>query len=216
MREFQATGDINLLGLPGDCFYLPIVEQKQLLRNTNIQTILPACLRAPLQITPAIASTAFVRNGVALADPDPPTETCWGSHTPSGAGAVGAFESLPVDESPLPYLEIPVAGDLGQPGLALELIDSATDRTNAVRPPQIPGGQWLHVAVAAPAGSFKLVARSDTTTAWFAFKDPRPLGRLSFWASRACAAWKVPLLFGFVFLLTPLASTLKPSPRSAD
>ena len=209
MREFQATGDINLLGLPGDCFYLPIVEQKQLLRNTNIQTILPACLHAPLQITPASASSAFVRNGVALTDPDPPTETCWGSHTPSGAGAVGTFESLALDKSPLPFLEIPVSGDLGLPGLSLELIDLATGRTNTVRPPQIPGGQWLDVAVPAPVGPFKLVGRSDTATAWFAFKDPRPLGRLSIWASRACAAWVVPLVLGLAFLLPGVISSLK-------
>jgi hypothetical protein len=216
MREFQATGDINLLGLPGDCFYLPIVEQKQLLRNTNIQSILPSCLHATLQITEASVTSAFVGNGVALTDPDPPTESCWGSYTTNGAGAVGTFESLPVDKCPLPFLEIPVVGDLGQPGVSLELIDSATGRTNAVRPLRIAGGQWLDVAVAAPSGSFKLIARAETARAWFAFKDPRPLGRLSFWAERACAAWIVPLLLGLVFLVPGLISTLRPSSWSAD
>jgi len=216
MREFQAAGDISLLGLPGDCFYLPIVEQSQLLRNTNIQTILPACLRAPLRITPATVSSAFFPNGAALTDPDPPTETCWGSHAGRGSGAIGTFESLLVDKSPLPYLEIPVAGDLGQPGLALELVDSAASHTNTIRPPQIPGGQWLDVAVPAPVGPFKLIARSDTGTGWFAFKDPRPLGRLSFWAGRACAVWMAPLLLGFALLLSGLISmVVKSSPKPA-
>ncbi len=232
MREFQATGQIELLGLPGDCFYLPIVQQSDLLRNPHIQRILPACLAAPLQVMPMGNPGPFTRNGVNLSEPDPPTETCWGSYSKT-SNSIGVFTSQPIEKGPLPFLEIPVAGDLGQPGLSLEFHDVATDRVTKVQPPQIPGPRWLDVQVKAPggrfqvvarsdtrsawfvvkmkapAGRFQLVARSDTPSAWFAFKDPRPLGRLSLWAMWICEGWWISLAVGLIALCTIILKSVK-------
>jgi hypothetical protein len=206
MREFLAAGDINLLGLPGDCFYLPIVEQSDLLHNPHISRILPACLGASIKVVSADSNSVFVPNGAALADPDPPGESCWGSYNARGAAGTGTFESLPMAPCDYPYLEIPVAGDLGKPGLSLELVDLSSGRTNTVIVPHPPGPQWLEVQVPAPSGPFKLIARDDSATGWFAFKDPRPLGRLSYLANRVCAAWKAAAVGGLVCLIGALLS----------
>src|SRR5581483_6533932 len=94
-------------------------------------------------------------------------------------------------------------------GLSLEFHDVATDRVTKVQPPQIPGPRWLDVQMKAPAGRFQLVARSDTPSAWFAFKDPRPLGRLSLWAMWICEGWWISLAVGLIALCTIILKSVK-------
>ena len=186
-------------------FYSP--KLPLLLRLPYIRTNLPACVREPLKIRPAEnSSNAFVLNGCLLDKPDPPTEKSWGSLSAQGAKARGTFESLPVRKSALPYLEIPVAGDLGEPGLSLTLVDAATGKATDVTPPQAPGGQWLNTYVKAPAGEFKIVARDDSDTGWFAFKEPREFGRLSYWTIQILGAWKWFIAAGCALLLWNLAT----------
>jgi hypothetical protein len=181
-----------------------------LLRHPDVRRILPACVRDSLRIAPAPQTDPiFVPNGWRLNKPDPPTEVSWGSYSQQqGGGSRGRFESLPIRQSTLPYLEIPVAGDLGRPGLSLELADVASGRTFAVTPPAIPGGRWINAYVPAPAGEFKLVAVDDSDTAWFAFKEPREVGRLSYWAMRTAEAWKYFLAAGLALLVFNLAPLL--------
>ena len=64
------------------------------------------------------------------------------------------------------------------------MVDLASGKVSEVKPAREPGGQWVNVDVKAPAGKFKLVARDDSSTGWFAFKEPREMGRLSFWAEK--------------------------------
>ena len=122
-RAFMATDDEKVfaghkkLELPW--FYTP--ELVFLLRSKDIRSILPACVRDPLKVVSKDnAPSAFVPNGSRLDEADPPTEHCLGSYSATGASARGTFESSPMHSS-LPYLEIPVAGDLGNSGLALEI-----------------------------------------------------------------------------------------------
>jgi len=122
---------------------------------------------------------AFIRNGWALAEPDPPSEVSWGSYySAQGARARGGFESLPVRKSALPFLEIPVAGDLGEPGpfhLEAGWKSPRQDHPGPARPrPRASNGSTP--CVRAPAGEFKIVARDDNETKWFAFKAPREMG----------------------------------------
>src|ERR1700722_4742166 len=202
-----------------DPFNIPYHYPPQLvflMRLPYIRTNLPACVRAPLPVGPADTNNSvFVLNGWQLNTPDPPTEKSWGSFSAQGAKARGTFESLPVRKSALPYLEIPGAGDRGQPGLSLSLVDITTGKTIAVTPQQIPGGKWIDVQVPAPAGEFKIIARDDSDTGWFAFKEPRELGRLSYWTIRILNAWKWFLAAGCVCLLWGII-TLPRSSRDAQ
>ena len=81
-----------------------------------------------------MVTRGFVTNGFRLIRREPPTEVSWGSCTSQGPAQTGSFESLPIRKSRLPYLEIPVAGDLGQTNLSLELVDLATGKRIPVKP----------------------------------------------------------------------------------
>jgi hypothetical protein len=180
--------------------YVPLLEV--LLRTPSIRKILPACVRDPLKVVRReTGDAAFVTNGWALATPDPPAETSWGSCSALGVAARGTFESLPVKRSSLPYLEIAVAGDLGGPGLSLELVDPANGKITAVIPSRVPGRAWLHVRVKAPKGEFKVVARDESESGWFAFKAPREMGRFSYWAMEVISWWRYILAGGVGCLL---------------
>jgi hypothetical protein len=130
------------------------------------------------------ATNVFVPRGWNLRKPDPPTEISWGSYNSQGAAATGTFESQPVPASRFPYLQIEVAGYLGQPGLSLEMVDLTTKERTPVKPRITPGAVWETCNVKAPKGDFTIVATDNSTTGWFAFKEPRELARLSYWNSR--------------------------------
>ena len=174
-----------------------------ILRNPDIRRILPAGARTPLKVLPANGGDhGFVLNGCASTNLMSPVEPCWGSYSGPAQKPQAKFESLPVPKSTLPFLEIPVAGDLGAPGLSLELVDLTTGKSIAVKPPLNSQGEWVNVDVPAPVGDFKIVAKDESANQWFAFRSPRELGRLSFWATKTATAWKYFLLAGFgVFLL---------------
>src|SRR5581483_3346036 len=148
-------------------------ELVRLLRHPGIRQILPACVRNPLPVVRGDGADdgAFVTNGCPPDAAAPPAERCWGSYSGgTGVGAQGKFESLPINPATLPFLEIPVAGYLGAPGLSLELLDSA--------------------------GKIKVVARDESTTGWLAFGEPRELGRFSYWTICLLRAWQYFVIAG--------------------
>jgi hypothetical protein len=206
-RAWLATGDPRVfLAQPADQRLAPLADW--LMNEPHIRGILPACVREPLHLFPAQNSgNAFVRNGWLLATADEPTEKSWGSYSAQQAAARGTFVSQPVPRSTLPYQEIPVAGDLGGEGLSLELVEINGGRVTEVRPAAPPGGAWVNVRIKAPAGEFKVVARDDSDTKWFAFKEPRELGAWSFWTLRLLEAWKYFVVLGLGGFLLNLAST---------
>ncbi len=218
-REFLAKNDEqvfanrNRMDLPE--VYVP--ELVFLLRTKDIPPILPACVRAGLQVVPRDnAPSGFVAGGSKLTTPDPPTERCLGSYSGDGAAARGTFESAPMTSS-LPYLEIPVAGNLGQPGLSLQLVELDSGKVFDVKPAREPGGQWMNVDLKAPSEKFKLVARDDSATGWFAFKAPREMGRLSFWAAESLATANYLAVAGLLSLAAALIFYCLPvTPKSAE
>jgi hypothetical protein len=100
------------------------------------------------------------------------------------------FESEPIHASSLPYLEISVAGDLGRSGTSLELIDTTTGARRAIVPGSEPGNHWTEICVPAFAGGFKLVARDENPEGWFAFSQPREVGRISRLAEIMTQCWR--------------------------
>jgi hypothetical protein len=187
VRAFLATDDMHDLAAKG-IPQRPLIFPNRLawiLRDPDIRSRLPACARDPLPVAPAAGATnVFVPRGWNLRKPDPPTEVSWGSYNAQGAAATGVFESQPVRASRFPYLQIEVAGDLGQPGLSLELVDSATKERIQVKPRFTPGTGWEACEIKAPKGDFTIVATDNSPTGWFAFKQPCELARLSYWNGR--------------------------------
>jgi hypothetical protein len=204
-RAFMATGDIRVfdnkpkseLPLPqGDPTAPPLLHEGELivkyLDNPWVRRILPACVRDPLKVAPE-SVTGFVTNGAAQAKPRIPGEVSWGSYTQEGAAARGRFESFSIPRSRFPFLEFRVAGDLGQPGLSLNLVSLRSGQTTAVIPSKMAGGNWRNCRVRAPSGDFKIIASDESITGWFAFQAPREVGWLSW------AAVEVASLGGWIF-----------------
>ena len=113
------------------------------------------------------ATRGFVTNGFRLARREPPTEVSWGSRTPQRPAANRQLREPACSTSRFPYLEIPVAGDLGQTNLSLELIELATGKRIPVRPASLPvksgstamsrrrsgSSRWWPGTLAEPGGS---------------------------------------------------------------
>ncbi|MDB6112099.1 MAG: hypothetical protein JWR69_3849 [Pedosphaera sp.] len=176
-----------------------------LLRQPQIRHLLPACVRNPLRVIPAnLRDATFVPLNDANTHWDTPTGPGWISASGTNV-AGGHFESRPLGPSSLPYLEFPVAGDFSTPGVSLGLLDLATGRTIPIRPSQSATEPWQTVSVKAPVGKFEIVAANTSQAAWFAFKEPREVGRFSEWAVRILAAWKLFLLAGLACLLLNVA-----------
>lgn len=224
-RAFLATDDVRvfdhkprtqLLAYQGDPLAPPLRYDAEwavgYLRNPLVQRILPACARPPLEVKVNREVThGFTTNGFRLAKREPPTEVCWGSWSAPHQEARATFESLPIRKSHLPYLEIAVAGWLGGDDMSLELVEMGAGRRSSVKPARIPGGRWLNCYVKAPAGEFRIAAKDANETSWFAFKPPRELGRLSFWAIRVLSAWSYLLFAGLGLFLFNLAALLHTS-----
>ncbi len=190
----QVIADVTFFARP----FPRVDELVRLLRHPGIRQILPACVRNPLPVVRGDGADdgAFVTNGCPPDAAAPPAERCWGSYSGgTGVGAQGKFESLPINPATLPFLEIPVAGYLGAPGLSLELLDS-TGKSTPVKSALSADGGWQNAFVKAPAGKFKVVARDESTTGWLAFGEPRELGRFSYWTICLLRAWQYFVIAG--------------------
>jgi hypothetical protein len=209
-RAFLATDDPGVLHQPSAELLLPKEEAViWLLRNPVVRLILPACARDALPLTPKDGpNQTFVRGGCGPAEDGLSAGVSWGSCSSQGAAAPANFESAPIRKSALPFLEIPVAGDLGEPGLWLDLVDTATGKKTRLGAPSTPGQQWVNTYAQAPAGTFTIMAGDENPAKWFAFKEPRELGRLSYWAMRIAMAWKFFIGTGAVFLAWSLVPIL--------
>ncbi|HZR19824.1 MAG TPA: hypothetical protein VFE51_21240 [Verrucomicrobiae bacterium] len=208
-REFLRSDSSEAFMAP-DIQVPPLAPMLKLLRDPEIRRILPDCLRDPLEIAPAANQDGtFVKDGFGAKDRPTAGGGCWGSFSTNGLRAEGSWSSLIVKRSALPYLAIPVTGDLGEPGLSLELAGSASDGATPVRPPEIPRGTWRYVYVRAPLGAFQLVAQDHSATAWFGFQAPREVGLLTFWAARFGGAWKFVLGLGIGCWVVALVINLR-------
>jgi len=117
----------------------------------------------------------------------------WSSYTQERAESRGRFESLPIPKTTFPFLEFRVAGDLGQPGLSLDLLNLESGKTTAVTPHEDPDGHWRTCRVRAPRGDFKIIATDNSSKGWFAFQAPREAGWLPW------AAVEIASLGGWIF-----------------
>ena len=221
MRAYMATEDIRVFDhkpkpqLPlyeGDPYApRPEHEGEKLVRYLDfphVRGILPACVRLPLNMVPA-SVTGFVTNGAAGTRPAIPGEVSWGSWTGDGRANTGRFESQPVSKSRLPFLEFRVAGDLGQPGLSLTLVDLSSGKRTPIKPLKAPDKNWETCRIKAPAGDFKIIAIDESDKGWFAFQAPREVGWLSWIAEKVSSLGGWLFFVGLALYATGLAFALR-------
>ncbi len=202
-RAFLATDDPRVLERKRVVERLyPRPEKLALvLRNPEVRAILPACVREPLQVTQTDAGDgSFVPLSAAGTHWDAPSGPGW-TFRPRTNHTEGKFESLPLGPSRLPYLEFPVAGELSAGSISFQLVELATGRVISTKLPPMTNQSWTTVCVKAPMGKFKIVAAAAGSAGEFAFKEPREMGRFSYWTICLLAAWKYFLFAGLAGLL---------------
>lgn len=186
VRAFLATDDLKyfLNKEYGETPYPDAGGLAYLLRERQIRTILPTSVRSALPVRQAEAAVSpFVTNGIAPGTPEPDEfETCWGSYSAEGGGAEGSFFSLPVSRSTLPILKFDLAGDLGQGYLEMKITDLTDNSVQFIQPIQPTLSAWKPYFIRAPKGPFTITAVDDHHQHWFAFKEPKEMGNLSWLA----------------------------------
>jgi hypothetical protein len=114
---------------------------------------------------------------------------------------------LPAPAPHIRWLRFETAGNLGEPGLSLQLRSAQDDRLLAdVRPSRVPGDAWRTAFVPAPREAFRVVAADRDSTRWLAFSGPAGMGGLSYLAREATR--HAPLILGVTVGLTALLAAV--------
>lgn len=215
-RAFVATGDRHVFDglprpylivfhgdplLPGPSY--PAEWTVNYLKNPQIRAMLPSCVRDPLEMAPAKVA-GFTTNAAATVKPAVPGEVVWSSDNAQGPSAQSRFESQSMTRGKFPYLEFRVAGDFGEPGLSLSLVDSGSGNVTSVPLPRVSSHRWVNCRVRAPRGQFKVLAANESAKGRFAFQAPREVGPLSFWAVEVMGWGKYLTLAGLGLFLSNL------------
>lgn len=205
VRRFVIGGDRSSIAGKAPMQQLPYPDADLLLmrlQDPYIRRILPAAVRAPIRVAPAmITENSFALDAtydVAARDPLVPS---WGSYSARANAAEGRFESEPIAPCTAGrVLRFDVAGHLGFDDHLLAVRDVRTGREDpAVRSGPVRNG-WSTATVACPEGPFTIVAVDHSRWSWFAFRPPVEIGTASIAAERVIdAAW--PLLLAGVILL---------------
>jgi hypothetical protein len=181
VRAYVATGDRKYL--TGDLPYPDANRLATLLDDPTIRKILPAIVRPALPITVRHETGAvFVANGYPAEIANPPYEKTWGSYSQAGPEARGSMESESFRPE-LPYLLFAVAGN-PRGASALALRDVQTGKEARFKPDIRIGDNWWAGVVRVPGDHLRLIARDEGMEDWLAFREPRELGRLSYYTQQ--------------------------------
>jgi MFS family permease len=203
MRRYLATDDPKTLAQP-DIPYPSAQGLIDRLIEPSLRNMMPVPIRLPLTLVPLTASDpGFAINDARYTNPESPPRLglspatppldyapSWGSYgaTAPARTPTGAWQSQPISPARRPgsWLRFETAGQLGEPGVALELHEAASGALLAiVRPSKPPGDCWRSAYVPAPRVPYTVVARDHDPARWFAFSGPVEMGPLSFWARQA-------------------------------
>ena len=202
VRAYVATGDSKYLrNNPAPAIPYPDAGRlATLLTDAAIRTILPAAVRAPLPIEKERDfGNAFVSNGYPSSLREPPYEHGWGSYSAKGVAACGAMESNVV-RTQFPYLQIETAGYLGA-GMSLALRGERTNTQIRVSPSAHQNEEWHLNNVAMPDQAARIISTDSNSARWFGFREPRELGRFSYYADLVDRWGCLLSLCGFAILI---------------
>jgi hypothetical protein len=210
VRAYVATHDLKHLA--GDRPYPAADRLASLLDNPGIRRILPAIIRPALPIVVRQETGgAFVPNGYPSALSTPPYESAWGSYSHSERGARGSMETETF-LSAFPYLQFEIAGAL-RSETSLSLRDDATGKEVRVNSPARLNENWRPAVVPMPGGKVYIVANDDSATRWFAFREPREMGRFSRYSQLAVANGKHIFVFSAAIFTLAIVNALRGSSR---
>jgi hypothetical protein len=182
-REFIRSGELNVLQNK-PFLHIPYPNPKRLaslLANPQLRAILPHSLAVPTLLKSHQDDSTFVANGFYPTTGEYLNETTLGSYNRRGNPAMGRFESTLINLEHS-FMEISVAGYLGEKDLTLQLVVEGQAEPIVITPPKLAREGWVSCYVRTPNQPFKLVAIDNRPDLWFAFAMPRGVGRLSFWA----------------------------------
>ena len=210
VRSYVADGRFETTD-SGTLPYPSATALASMLEQPAIRRILPASGRAPLAVEErSVSDISFARGAASPATPPLMLRKNWGSFTAGGPAAQGIWRSQPLPGAHGGFWQFEIAGDLGQPGLSLQLISAATGAVLAeVRPAKQAGDSWHSVRIRAPRETCVMVARDDSSTGWFAFSEPVEVADGSWLADKLAqnASWF--LIIGGIFAIAGVAVTLR-------
>ncbi|NJO18078.1 MAG: hypothetical protein HC877_20815 [Thioploca sp.] len=180
-REFIRTGQISALQNK-PFLHIPYPDPNRLaylLANPKLRRILPHTLTVPPLLQSEQPNSSFIVDGFYPSTGKYQNEITLGSYNSAGNSAIGRFESTSLQYQHS-FLEIPVAGYLGEKDLTLQLVIEGQANSIMVTPPRLAKESWVSCYVRTPNRPFKLVAIDNNPNSWFAFAMPRSLGWLSF------------------------------------
>jgi len=111
-----------------------------------------------------------------------------------------------------PYVMLPVSGEFGHQGLSLSLIGETNGKVVEVNSKvrrSHRARKWREIIVKAPDTKYRILAKDESPSLWFAYAAPRSVGRLSFAVDRLIQqghkVWRVGLLLIFLVLMSQFA-----------
>ncbi|PTX92588.1 hypothetical protein DB354_14775 [Opitutus sp. ER46] len=192
LRSYLVTGDAAQLSDP-----IPYITAEALVERLavpGVRPLLPASVRPAVPLEPARAE-GFTRNWVTPRTPAPrpghglapdtpplPARVTWGSFSTAGLAGIGEWRSQPIAPSAHAWLRFDIAGQLGEPGVSLELLDAASGKLLATVGPASGTGPWRAAYVRVPAQPFVIVAHDRDAHRWLAFSAPVEVATLSYLA----------------------------------
>lgn len=184
VRGYVATHDRKYLN--GDHPYPNANRLAQLLDDPTIRNILPAIVRPALPLTiQSQTADGFIPGGCPPAVGNPPSEKTWGSYSQAGLEARGSIESKPF-RAELPYLQFETAGN-PRGATVLSLRDARTGKETRVRADTRIDDDWRAAMVRVPGSEPAIIARDNSAEDWIAFREPREMGRFSYYTQRIVA-----------------------------
>jgi len=200
-REFIRTGELSTLQKPHIIPYPHPGPLASWLANSQLRAILPHSLAVPTLLKSHQNDSTFVANGFYPTTGKYLNEITLGSYNTKGDKAIGRFESTSI-KMEHSFIEIPVAGYLGEKDLTLQLVVEGQAEPIVIMPPKLAKEGWIPCYVRTPNQPFKLVAidNNPNRLGWFAFAMPRSLGTLSFLTIWILERGWIFLLMGFSLL----------------
>lgn len=174
-RGYLKRSSSPLLPFPDPAYFAMLLD------DSTIRQILPAVVRPPLQIEKERdLGNCFVLGGYPREIRDGPNERRWGSFSEAGASGRGEMESATIKPR-LPYLEFEIAGYI-RAGMSLAVRDNQNGKERRVVPTTRTNHDWRRARVSVSGGPLRIVARDENMEEWFAFGEPRELGRFSYYS----------------------------------
>lgn len=182
-----------------------------ILNHRTIRDLLPFSVRMPLTVDdPPRPNSNFSVGAISPATPPLAYRKTWGSFTPTSQAERGEWRSSPLLPRHCGFWGFEISGNLGLPGLSLQLVSNRTGSVLAdIKPKQPAGDTWRAVYVQTPDEACTLVARDNSAAGWFAFSEPVEMakGSWSAWLLTERASWF--LVAGCILALAGLVPTLR-------